>query len=51
METKYLSSYLEYLPAYLQSDPFLGRFLLAFEQSLSGIPAFEPVPFRPHVLT
>lgn len=51
METKYLSSYLEYLPAYLQSDPFLGRFLLAFEQSLSGIPALEPVPFRPHVLT
>ncbi|MFZ4727174.1 MAG: phage tail protein [Pseudanabaena sp.] len=51
METKYLSSYLEYLPAYLQSDPFLGRFLLAFEQGLSGIPSLEPVPFRPHILT
>jgi phage tail P2-like protein len=51
METKHLSSYLEYLPAYLQSDPFLGRFLLAFEQGLSGIPALEPVPFRPHILT
>ena len=51
METKHLSSYLEYLPAYLQSDPFLGRFLLAFEQGLSGMPSLEPVPFRPHILT
>lgn len=51
METQQLSSYLEYLPAYLQSDPFLGRFLLSFEQGLSGISSLEPVPFRPQILT
>ncbi|HEY9861898.1 MAG TPA: phage tail protein I [Candidatus Obscuribacterales bacterium] len=31
------SSYLDYLPAALQEDPFLGQFLLAFEAILSGI--------------
>jgi hypothetical protein len=31
-----VSSYLEYLPASQQADPFLGRFLLAFERILSG---------------
>ena len=33
-----VSSYLEYLPAMFQSDATLGRFLLAFEQILSGLP-------------
>ncbi|MBS3029026.1 MAG: phage tail protein [Dolichospermum sp. DET50] len=43
MEKKQLSSYQEYLPAYLQEDfsdleksPFLGRFLLACEKILTG---------------
>jgi phage tail-like protein len=31
------SSYVEYLPAVLQDDAFLGRFLLAFEAILSGV--------------
>jgi phage tail-like protein len=30
------SSYLQHLPAVFHDDPFLGRFLLAFEQVLSG---------------
>jgi phage tail-like protein len=30
------SSYLDYLPAIFRQDPFLGRFLLAFETMLSG---------------
>ncbi|MEB3310778.1 MAG: phage tail protein [Snowella sp.] len=32
-----VSSYLQYLPAILQEDPFMGRFLLAFEKVLSGV--------------
>lgn len=32
------SSYQEYLPAILQTDDFLGEFLLAFERILSGLP-------------
>ncbi|MEG3936015.1 MULTISPECIES: phage tail protein [unclassified Microcoleus] len=41
-----VSSYLEYLPAIQQADPFLGRFLLAFERILSGLSSAEPeVPF------
>lgn len=32
------SDYVQYLPAVLQADPFLGQFLLAFEQILSGLP-------------
>lgn len=32
------SSYQEYLPAILQTDNFLGEFLLAFERILSGLP-------------
>ncbi|MDD1438770.1 phage tail protein, partial [Dolichospermum sp. ST_sed10] len=45
MEKKQLSSYQEYLPAYLQEDfsdldlqksPFLSRFLLASEKILTG---------------
>jgi phage tail-like protein len=31
------SSYIDYLPAVLQEDPFLGQFLLAFEAILSGV--------------
>jgi P2-related tail formation protein len=30
------STYLDYLPALFRSEPFLGQFLLAFEQILSG---------------
>src|SRR5262245_61073815 len=38
------SRYLQYLPAIFSEHPFLGRFLLAFERVLSGIPdvAGEP---------
>jgi phage tail-like protein len=32
------SDYVQYLPAILQADPFLQRFLLAFEQILTGTP-------------
>jgi phage tail-like protein len=39
-----LSSYLDYLPAALQEDPFLGQFLLAFEAILSGVST--PVGFE-----
>lgn len=41
------SSYLQNLPAIFSEDPFLGRFLLAFEQVLTGLPGLagrEPVP-------
>lgn len=31
-----VSNYLQYLPTMLQSDAFIGRFLLAFEQILTG---------------
>jgi phage tail-like protein len=31
-----VSSYLNYLPAIFQQDPFIGRFLLAFEAVLTG---------------
>lgn len=44
-----LSSYLEYLPAYLETDPFLGKFLLAFEGILSGIPEAE-TQFSPQIV-
>jgi len=39
-----LSSYLQYLPAIFSEDPFLGRFLLAFEQALSGLPGATEEP-------
>jgi phage tail-like protein len=32
-----VSSYLNYLPAIFRQDPFLGRFLLAFEEILGGL--------------
>jgi phage tail-like protein len=40
--TNRTSSYLQYLPAILQADPFIGRFLLAFERILSGLSPAEP---------
>lgn len=33
-----MSTYLQYLPAVFQHDHFVGRFLLAFERVLSGLP-------------
>lgn len=50
MEKERLSSYLEYLPAYLETDPFLGRFLLAFENILSGFPEQE-TDFTPQIVS
>ena len=38
------SSYLEYLPAIFSEDPFLGRFLLAFEQVLTGLEGAQGNP-------
>ncbi len=35
--TETLSNYLQYLPANLQKEIFIGRFLLGFEKSLSGL--------------
>lgn len=46
-----VSSYLQNLPGIFSEDPFLGRFLLAFEQVLTGLPGLpgrEPEP--PHGL-
>src|SRR5262249_40193319 len=37
MATDRVSSYLTHLPALFQEDPFVGRFLLAFERILSGL--------------
>jgi|SRR5215475_9515788 len=37
IDTKAVSSYLQNLPAIFSEDPFLGRFLLAFEQILTGL--------------
>jgi phage tail-like protein len=34
--TEVTSTYLDYLPAIFRQDPFVGRFLLAFEAVLSG---------------
>ncbi|AFZ55799.1 phage tail protein [Anabaena cylindrica FACHB-243] len=49
MEKEQLSSYLEYLPAYLETDPFVGRFLLAFEGILSGF-SEEQTDFTPQIV-
>src|SRR6476469_7082701 len=38
------SSYLQYLPSIFSEDPFLGRFLLAFEQVLSGLAGAKGEP-------
>lgn len=53
METQPLnpSRYCDDLPAYLQTDPFLGKFLLAFEKVLSGFPEEATARFKPHLLT
>ncbi len=42
-----LSTYLANLPAVLQEGPFLGRFLLAFEAILHGLPSSEGVESLP----
>lgn len=49
MEKQSVSTYLDYLPAYLQTDPFLGRFLLAFERILTGFPE-EDSQFYPQII-
>lgn len=45
------SNYLQYLPGILQAEPFLGRFLLAFERILTGLPNdpdhSDPLPQQP----
>src|SRR5713101_7373126 len=49
IDPKAMSSYLQDLPAIFSEDPFLGRFLLAFEQVLTGLPGLagrEPEPPR-----
>jgi phage tail-like protein len=43
------SSYQEYLPAILQTDEFLGKFLVAFERILSGLP-HDPDAGLPRVI-
>lgn len=35
-QSSQVSNYIDYLPGILQADPFVGRFLLAFERILSG---------------
>lgn len=40
------SGYLQYLPAIYSQDPLLGRFLLAFEQVLTGLPGNDGDPAR-----
>lgn len=37
-----VSSYLDYLPAVFREEPFVGRFLMAFEAVLSGAGADRP---------
>jgi len=37
-----VSSYVEYLPAIFQEEPFVGQFLLAFEQILTGLQPRDP---------
>src|SRR5262245_36700878 len=47
IDPQVMSSYLQNIPAIFSDDPFLGRFLLAFEQILTGLPGLagrEPVP-------
>jgi P2-related tail formation protein len=50
------SSYLKLLPSIfsedpsLEEEPFLGRFLLAFEQVLTGLPGGEPDPLTGRAL-
>ena len=44
IDPRAMSSYLQSLPAIFSEDPFLGRFLLAFEQILTGLHGGEPQP-------
>lgn len=47
IDPKAASGYLQNLPAIFSEDSFLGRFLLAFEQVLTGLPGVagrEPAP-------
>lgn len=44
IDAEQTSSYLQYLPAFFQEDAFLGRFLLAFEQVLTGLVGAETEP-------
>jgi phage tail-like protein len=47
IDPKATSGYLQNLPAIFSEDPFLGHFLLAFEQVLTGLPGLadrDPVP-------
>ncbi len=47
MEASKLSQYLQYLPAVFHEDPFVGRFLLAFEGILGGFdPQNLPLAYR-----
>jgi len=50
MEKQPLNSYIEYLPAYLQQDKFLGQFLLAFEGMLSGFIEDKETNFKPQIV-
>jgi phage tail-like protein len=45
-----VSRYLEHLPAIFQADPFLGRFLLAFERILSGLDSTQEPPALEQIL-
>jgi len=48
MAEERLSSYLAHLPALLQQEPFVGRFLLAFERLLSGLQPPDPTAPYPY---
>jgi phage tail-like protein len=43
------SGYLQYLPAIYSEDNFLGRFLLAFEQVLTGLPGLPGREASPEI--
>jgi phage tail-like protein len=44
IDSSVTSSYLDLLPSIYRDDPFLGRFLLAFEQVLTGLQGSEAPP-------
>lgn len=49
-QSSQVSKYVDYLPAILQAEPFVGQFLLAFERILSGLsPGNHPDPFSKHL--
>lgn len=47
-EQQLISTYQQYLPAILQEQVFLGRFLLAFEKILSGL---DETPTEGQIIT